>query len=910
MSSIVFNELEIARCLCKDSYYFFVKEFWDVVAMGAKFVDNWHIKYVCRELQYLVEWFIEGTKPNHDDKYNYKPYDLVINMSPGSTKSLLCSVFLQPWVWTKYPYASFIESSFQENLSVDLSRKSRMLIKSEKYKTYFPEVEISDDQDAKGKFANTFQGERNSVGNKGGITGRHADFIIVDDPIDPKGSRSIIEMEQANQFIRETLWSRKKDKARTPTVLVMQRLHQCLIPGTPVQTSKGRKPIESLLVGDKVISRTGISKVLAIGSRKHNGEIIHLNVYGHPDTISMTPEHPVLTQRGWVESGKLKTTDFIFGSPKEFKRTSVFYWPDVRYAEPPKKPTGNYIYGLTHSSLDERTIRQYAQEGLTNCEIAKKLGVHRNTVHNAMLEYQIKRVKNRSPIFDANILNEPEFWFAVGLWVAEGTLTKGRRIPSGVRFSLHKKETYFVERMANFFFKYGVDVTVRDVVNNTMQVFIWCSQFATFLKRYFRTGAHKKRIPIALYGISEKCRSSFLEGWMKGDGSYNKSKKQFRGTSVSHSLTDGISMLLGTLGVSNTIIKENNKPKKLFLSGYWIETSGKTREVRFCSCDTPWMGVNDKRSFERLNHRKIIVDSIGLWRKIKKIEKEAYNGLVYDIKTTDHSFIAGGCCVHNSDPSAMFLDMAARGEAKIKHICFPAVLTDDVKPVECREYYKDGLFDPVRLPVKVLDEARAQGEYSWAGQFLQRPVPIGGGMFKVDKIKIKESWELPDKRLFIKKVRYWDKAATEGSGCFTVGFLMGKDRDQRFWILDIVRGRWDTATRERIIQETALKDGQDVVIGVEQEPGSGGKDSALTTVRNLIGWRVVVQKATGAKELRADPFSAQVNGENVYMLRAPWNSALLDEMALFPNSTYLDQVDSGAGAFNLLTQNVKRVGGW
>ena len=38
---------------------------------------------------------------------------------------------------------------------------------------------------------------------------------------------------------------------------------------------------------------------------------------------------------------------------------------------------------------------------------------------------------------------------------------------------------------------------------------------------------------------------------------------------------------------------------------------------------------------------------------------------------------------------------------------------------------------PAREPLKVLNEIREQvGEYDFAGQFQQRPAPLGGGMVK------------------------------------------------------------------------------------------------------------------------------------------------------------------------------------
>lgn len=124
------------------------------------------------------------------------------------------------------------------------------------------------------------------------------------------------------------------------------------------------------------------------------------------------------------------------------------------------------------------------------------------------------------------------------------------------------------------------------------------------------------------------------------------------------------------------------------------------------------------------------------------------------------------------------------------------------------------------------------------------------------------------------------------------------------WVLDVVRGRWDSHRREEVILAVAAGDGDKVLIGVEQEPGSGGKESAEATVRRLGGYRVRVVKVdstTGGKERRADPVSYQVNGGNLHLPdTAPWADAFLKELEFFPHGRHDDQVDALSGAYNLV----------
>jgi predicted phage terminase large subunit-like protein len=93
----------------------------------------------------------------------------------------------------------------------------------------------------------------------------------------------------------------------------------------------------------------------------------------------------------------------------------------------------------------------------------------------------------------------------------------------------------------------------------------------------------------------------------------------------------------------------------------------------------------------------------------------------------------------------------------------------------------------------------------------------------------------------------------------------------------------------------------DYRIVIEVEPGSGGKESAETTIRNLAGYNVVGHRPTGPKEVRAEPFAAQVQGGNVWLVAGPWNEDFLEEAEAFPNGVTLDQLDAAAMAFNHMT---------
>lgn len=267
--------------------------------------------------------------------------------------------------------------------------------------------------------------------------------------------------------------------------------------------------------------------------------------------------------------------------------------------------------------------------------------------------------------------------------------------------------------------------------------------------------------------------------------------------------------------------------------------------------------------------------------------------------------------LHQDDPTGHWLKRLKEDPEKttpIRHICIPGEIKnyrENVKPAHLVKYYsKDGLLDPRRLSWVSLRKYESLGQYTYGGQIGQDPVPLGGGMFEVDKFRIVDT--IPPSHQIKDIIRYWDKAGTEGGdGPFSVGVKMAKLADGSFLVMDVKRGRWSTHKREEIILQTAEADGKMVKVYVEQEPGSGGKESAESTIKNLSGFSVYRDKPVGDKALRADPFSVQVNESNVALLYGRWNSEYIEELKHFPNSMFKDQTDASSGAFSKLTNKKK-----
>ena len=228
------NPNEALAELCRRSFYRFVQEFWDTIIPEDP-VWNWHIKCLCDELQYLNS-FVMARKP--------KPYDLIINIPPGSTKSTIATQMYNAWVWTVDPSQRLIGSSYSHGLALSHAVKTRDIVTSDKYQALFPNFKLKADQSAKSDFLNNYGGQRFSTSTGGTVTGKHSHQIIIDDPMNPKQAASDVERQTANDFCTKTLSTRKIDKKISVTILIMQRLHE--EDPTGVMLSKKGKKIKHI----------------------------------------------------------------------------------------------------------------------------------------------------------------------------------------------------------------------------------------------------------------------------------------------------------------------------------------------------------------------------------------------------------------------------------------------------------------------------------------------------------------------------------------------------------------------------------------------------------------------------------------------------------------------------------------
>lgn len=200
------------------------------------------------------------------------------------------------------------------------------------------------------------------------------------------------------------------------------------------------------------------------------------------------------------------------------------------------------------------------------------------------------------------------------------------------------------------------------------------------------------------------------------------------------------------------------------------------------------------------------------------------------------------------------------------------------------------------------DQKAAVGSYTFSALYQQRPRNRDQNrMFRREWFKIVDDWPRN-----ARPVRSWDMAATEADGKndadFTAGVKMCEQNGQ-YWIIDVKHGRWTPQGVEAIIKQTALTDGVQTGIQLEQEGGSAGKTVVDHYRRNVLqGFTVYADKPTGDKSVRATPLSAAAEAGNVFVVRGAWNEVFLEEMDNFLIRGHDDQVDAASAAYNALNR--------
>lgn len=211
-------ELELKRKVFEQSYYEFARWCFTLLFPNERFEPNFHIEYLCDLYQDEVERIIRKEE---------KDGDIIVNVPPRSSKSLITSVFLLPWMWIKDPTLPMINVSFDEDLTLLNAQYSKDIIQSPEFQELFGDrFFIRKDQNSKGFFMNDKGGFRLSKTTGSNITGHKGVVIIVDDPQNPKTAESAVARQATIDYYTRSLYNRLTPINLGVRIIIMQRLHE------------------------------------------------------------------------------------------------------------------------------------------------------------------------------------------------------------------------------------------------------------------------------------------------------------------------------------------------------------------------------------------------------------------------------------------------------------------------------------------------------------------------------------------------------------------------------------------------------------------------------------------------------------------------------------------------------------
>jgi predicted phage terminase large subunit-like protein len=240
--------------------------------------------------------------------------------------------------------------------------------------------------------------------------------------------------------------------------------------------------------------------------------------------------------------------------------------------------------------------------------------------------------------------------------------------------------------------------------------------------------------------------------------------------------------------------------------------------------------------------------------------------------------------LHEDDLAGVLL----RGSDEWTVLSLPAIAEQDEQiPIgngQVHVRHAGDVLHPEREPREVLESLRAQlGADTFAAQYQQRPVPPGGAMIK--RAWVRRYDQLPTSGLIIQS---WDIANKQGeendySVCTT--WLIDENR---YYLTDVLRGRFDFPTvRRKVAEQAKLHKASQVLI---EDAGFG---TALIQDLKTADFSVLAVKPEYDKKIRMGIQAGKFeNGQVLLPKEEPWLADLEEELFAFPSGRHDDQVDS------------------
>jgi predicted phage terminase large subunit-like protein len=216
MSDVTLKELETLRqaekIACEQSLSQFVKSAWHIIEKSTSLIWNWHLDTICG---YLMAF--------HNNELPDKR--LIINIPPGTLKSILVAVMYPAWTWIHNGDTRYLSITNEQGLAIRDALRMKDIVTSEWYQSKWGN-NLRRAQNEKTLFVNEQGGFRQSQGITASNTGKRGDCLLIDDPIDAKKSYSDVIRSGVNDTWDRSLSSRLNDLEKSGVLLIMQRVHE------------------------------------------------------------------------------------------------------------------------------------------------------------------------------------------------------------------------------------------------------------------------------------------------------------------------------------------------------------------------------------------------------------------------------------------------------------------------------------------------------------------------------------------------------------------------------------------------------------------------------------------------------------------------------------------------------------
>ncbi len=209
-----------------------------------------------------------------------------------------------------------------------------------------------------------------------------------------------------------------------------------------------------------------------------------------------------------------------------------------------------------------------------------------------------------------------------------------------------------------------------------------------------------------------------------------------------------------------------------------------------------------------------------------------------------------------------------------------------------------------REPLATLQALRvSMGEFAFAGQYQQSPVPVGGGLIKTDWLKYYAPSERPEK--FDLVVQSWDTASkahqfADCSVCVTIGI-----KNQMAYVIDVYRARLEYPALKQAAIRLREQYKPNAILVEDKSSGT----QLIQEMKDVGMYQVVAVKPNGDKQTRLFRQAVKFENGRVRLPQAaPWLNDYVLELTAFPAAKFDDQVDATTQALDYLQERMDEPG--